>query len=176
MTVTIWTYKVKGESWKLDFAAIKNAIPVELLQLAHVCRRIRKRWYQQQSFLRRIHLNLHERRLGSILRYNITAPDLFEVIQFLMIFSHYSVHVVPTGYSVTTAVSYLLASEDRVGPRKSCSSGLSEHLSRSTIVVNPYPTAFPYGNGTVLHFYQQQESSTTKTVHKVINKRLKTYV
>ena len=42
--------------------------------------------------------------------------------------------------------------------------------------VNPYPTAFPYGNGMVLHFYQQQESSTTKTVHKVINKRLKTYV
>jgi len=37
----------------------------------------------------------------------------------------------------------------------------------------PYPTAFPYGNGMVLHFYQQQESSTTKTV---INKRLKTYV
>ena len=41
---------------------------------------------------------------------------------------------------------------------------------------NPYPTAFPYGNGTVLHFHQQQESSTTKTVHKVINKGLKTYV
>ena len=40
----------------------------------------------------------------------------------------------------------------------------------------PYPTAFPYGNGMVLHFYQQQESSTTKTVHKVINTRLKTYV
>ena len=34
---------------------------------------------------------------------------------------------------------------------------------------NPYPTAFPYGNGMVLHFYQQQEISTTKTVHKVIN-------
>ena len=30
--------------------------------------------------------------------------------------------------------------------------------------INPYPTAFPYGNGMVLHFYQQQESSTTKTV------------
>ena len=46
-----------------------------------------------------------------------------------------------------------------------------------TIVhLNPYPTAFPYGNGTVLHFYQQQESSTTKTVNKVINKGLKTYV
>ena len=43
-------------------------------------------------------------------------------------------------------------------------------------VVNPYPTAFPYGNSMVLHFYQQQESSTTKTVHKAINKRLKTYV
>ena len=49
--------------------------------------------------------------------------------------------------------------------------------SRSvTGLLNPYPTAFPYGNGTVLHFYQQQESSTTKTVHKVINKGLKTYV
>ena len=42
--------------------------------------------------------------------------------------------------------------------------------------VKPYPTAFPYGNGMVLHFYQQQESSTTKTVHKVINKGLKAYV
>ena len=42
--------------------------------------------------------------------------------------------------------------------------------------INPYPTAFPYGNGMVLHFYQQQESSTTKTAHKVINKGLKTYV
>ena len=42
--------------------------------------------------------------------------------------------------------------------------------------VNPYPTAFPYGNGMVLHFYEQQESRTTKTVHKVINKGLKTYV
>ena len=41
---------------------------------------------------------------------------------------------------------------------------------------NPYPTAFPYGNGMVVHFYQQQESSTTKTVHKVINKGLKAYV
>ena len=42
--------------------------------------------------------------------------------------------------------------------------------------INPYPTAFPYGNVMVLHFYQQQESSTTKTVHKVINKGLKAYV
>ena len=44
------------------------------------------------------------------------------------------------------------------------------------VFLNPYPTAFPYGNGMVLHFYQQQESSTTKTVHKVINKGLKAYV
>ena len=43
-------------------------------------------------------------------------------------------------------------------------------------LLNPYPTAFPYGNGMVLHFYQQHESSTTKTVHKVINKGLKAYV
>ena len=48
--------------------------------------------------------------------------------------------------------------------------------SRDNSVFNPYPTAFTNGNGMVLHFYQQQESSTTKTVHKVINKRLKTYV
>ena len=49
-------------------------------------------------------------------------------------------------------------------------------MSPTQSQINPYPTAFPYGNGMVLHFYQQQESSTTKTVHKVINKRLKTYV
>ena len=49
-------------------------------------------------------------------------------------------------------------------------------IKLTTIEINPYPTAFPYGNGMVLHFYQQQESSTTKTVHKVINKGLKTYV
>ena len=49
-------------------------------------------------------------------------------------------------------------------------------ISYSVIEINPYPTAFPYGNGMVLHFYQQQESSTSKTVHKVINKGLKTYV
>ena len=46
----------------------------------------------------------------------------------------------------------------------------------SSSLYNPYPTAFPYGNGMVLHFYQQQESSTTKIVHKVINRGLKTYV
>ena len=49
-------------------------------------------------------------------------------------------------------------------------------LNYCIIIINPYPTAFPYGNGMVLHFYQQQESSTTKTVHKVINKGLKAYV
>ena len=48
--------------------------------------------------------------------------------------------------------------------------------NRLTVMFIPYPMAFPYGNGMVLHFYQQQESSTTKTVHRVINKRLKTYV
>ena len=47
---------------------------------------------------------------------------------------------------------------------------------RRILYINPYPTAFPYGNGMVLHFYQQQESSTTKTVHNVINKGLKAYV
>ena len=56
--------------------------------------------------------------------------------------------------------------------------GHVESMAEDNIVlkINPYPTAFPYGNGMVLHFYQQQESNTTKTVHKVINKGLKTYV
>ena len=57
---------------------------------------------------------------------------------------------------------------------KSCPQWLSTPENHKNI--NPYPTAFPYGNGMFLHFYQQQESSTTKTVHKVINKGLKTYV
>ena len=50
------------------------------------------------------------------------------------------------------------------------------YLIAIKLFFNPYPTAFPYGNGMVLHFYKQQESSMTKTVHKVINKGLKTYV
>ena len=57
--------------------------------------------------------------------------------------------------------------------------GRQENLLNITSIFlnfNPYPTAFPYGSGMVLHFYQQQESSTTKTVHKVINKGLKAYV
>ena len=53
---------------------------------------------------------------------------------------------------------------------------IDNHNNIKLSLLNPYPTAFPYGNGMVLHFYQQQESSTTKTVHKIINKRLKTYV
>jgi len=53
---------------------------------------------------------------------------------------------------------------------------VTEKTNQQTTSVNPYPTAFPYGNSMVLHFYQQQESSTTKTVHRVINKGLKTYV
>ena len=61
--------------------------------------------------------------------------------------------------------------------QKSSSSRIADYLpSTDSSNLNPYPTAFPYGNGMVLHFYQQQESSTTKTVHKVINKGLKTYV
>ena len=54
--------------------------------------------------------------------------------------------------------------------------GPGHFTKNDELCVNPYPTAFPYGNGMVLHFYQQQEGSTTKTVHKVINKGLKAYV
>ena len=52
----------------------------------------------------------------------------------------------------------------------------NDELFSLAVYINPYPTAFPYGNGMVLHFYQQQESSMTKTVHKVINRGLKAYV
>ena len=61
------------------------------------------------------------------------------------------------------------------GDENSSAIVLLAHNFKQDLII-PYPTAFPYGNGMVLHFYQQQESSTTKTVHKVINKRLKTYV
>ena len=57
-----------------------------------------------------------------------------------------------------------------------CNKPIAISIKHNLHFVNPYPTAFPYGNGMVLHFYQQQESSTTKTVHKVINKGLKAYV
>ena len=29
-----------------------------------------------------------------------------------------------------------------------------------TSFINPYPTAFPYGNGMVLHFYQHNQNCT----------------
>ena len=62
--------------------------------------------------------------------------------------------------------------------RASCILGQAIHYSpeNAFYIFNPYSTVFPDGNGMVLHFYQQQESSTTKTVHKVINKGLKAYV
>ena len=71
-------------------------------------------------------------------------------------------------------VLVLLVQTDRQTYRETDSSFVKK--SGCENIINPYPTAFPYGNGMVLHFYQQQESSTTKTVHKVINKGLKTYV
>jgi hypothetical protein len=69
----------------------------------------------------------------------------------------------------TNAYSILMGKVADKGPH-------GRHFHSYEDNINPYPTAFPYGNGMVLHFYQQQESSTTKTVHRVINKGLKTYV
>ena len=62
------------------------------------------------------------------------------------------------------------------GPFRQYANALDNGALQLDTHINPYPTAFTYGNGMVLHFYQQQESSTTKTVHKVINKGLKAYV
>ena len=53
------------------------------------------------------------------------------------------------------------------------SSGEFYKLLYNTIPVNRYPTAFPYGNGMVLHFYQQHESSTTKLYTKSLTGDLK---
>ena len=66
--------------------------------------------------------------------------------------------------------------EDEISPFSETEKASSSEVLTAIQYINPYPTAFPYGNGMVLHFYQQQESSTTKTVHKVINKGLKAYV
>ena len=81
----------------------------------------------------------------------------------------------PEGFAVRTLViSWSLST---TVSKSSLSSGaLSPHGSSRSSSVIPYPTAFPYGNGMVLHFYQQQDSSTTKTVHRVINRGLKAYV
>ena len=72
------------------------------------------------------------------------------------------------------AVEYLAGEYTQVPEKVDIVNRVSERFQVFTWF-NPYPTAFPYGNGMVLHFYQQQESSTTKTVHKVINKGLKAY-
>ena len=78
---------------------------------------------------------------------------------------------------VGVTVGYTWKCQDRASVLERIRKG---HILKSCLrysrLISPYPTAFPYGNGMVLHFYQQQESSTTKTVHKVINKGLKTYV
>jgi len=70
---------------------------------------------------------------------------------------------------------YYLWRRSKINVHKNAHTEDDLNLARS-IEIFPYPTAFPYGNGTVLHFFQQQESSTTKTAHKVINKGLKAYV
>ena len=86
----------------------------------------------------------------------LTLPGLWLVFSF-------SLRKISLTYTVITHLCH------HINRDNSTPSLFSNHI-------NPYPTAFPYGNGMVLHFYQQQESSTTKTVHKVINKGLKAYV
>ena len=73
-----------------------------------------------------------------------------------------------------TVSIYTLISFCRISDKEICL--MKVGFITTSIGIIPYPMAFPYGNGMVLHFYQQQESSTTKIVHKVINKGLKAYV
>ena len=93
--------------------------------------------------------------------------------QSISAFSHY----MPVSHSSWDVSCKMKNAENYLRIRILSSAARWSHLSTRILKhFNPYPTAFPYGNGMVLHFYQQQESSTTKTVHKVINKGLKTYV
>ena len=82
----------------------------------------------------------------------------------------------PESYWDVIRVHLVNENEDKIASLLEKLKLLASIVSDGDVLFNPYPTAFPYGNGMVLHFYQQQESSTTKTVHKVINKGLKTYV
>ena len=81
--------------------------------------------------------------------------------QYVPLLAIESVYVCPIRFALSLLLQLMLSNEYAISAQS---------------IINPYPTAFPYGNGMVLHFYQQQESSTTKTVHKVINKGLKNYV
>ena len=87
-------------------------------------------------------------------------------------------HVVTPSPSEKCALLGTSLYETEVGSGRSLKTNFNKKKMSSMRLdnFNPYPTAFPYGNGMVLHFYQQQESSTTKTVHRIINKRLKAYV
>ena len=90
--------------------------------------------------------------------------------------------LVVSAYFALSALLYMCKQERPRSQEQACItekkySALTSNFSVLCLLYfNPYPTAFPYGNGMVLHFYQQQESSTTKTVHKVINRGLKAYV
>ena len=39
--------------------------------------------------------------------------------------------------------------------------------------INPYPTAFPYGNGMVLHFYSNKRAARPKLYTKSLTRDLK---
>ena len=107
---------------------------------------------------------------NSLLTQKRTSPEFYCIWRWL---------VLATGLDALEKVKILAAVWSRNivhGSPACCLRAILAKPSRVPSVINPYPTAFPYGNGMVLHFYQQQESSTTKTVHKVINKGLKTYV
>ena len=83
---------------------------------------------------------------------------------------HGAMHVLA---SISFLFAYLyIINSDNVTGKVSVSNPLIPLIHKVSEANIPYPTAFPYGNGMVLHFYQQQESSTTKTVHRVINKGL----
>ena len=90
-------------------------------------------------------------------------------------FQNFRVQLNPARHYISYIRKYRHTSWSKHTPLDVTSVG-SRYIFQLIRSISPYPTAFPYGNGMVLHFYQQQESSTTKTVHKVINKGLKTYV
>ena len=109
-------------------------------------------------------------------------PDIcVHLLQLVSTFQGLQLHPCKEGLifrTRATSLTHPAPGIHAIMPHQSRSSYFADRptVTFTVLCINPYPTAFPYGNGMVLHFYQQQDSSTTKTVHKVINKGLKTYV
>ena len=131
-------------------------------------------WEMAQSQLSRRHISVPL--LGAM---NVMTDKYGTLLTFLVVFMFwycFQIKIILMDTEVTLNTTKPEFFRNKGDQNVTVISSLYLCTSCLHLEIIPYPTAFPYGNGMVLHFYQQQESSTTKTVHKVINKGLKTYV